>query len=288
MAVSNRSLVLLALVAAGLQWWHMMDVASTVAHYRRRSVAEQAAVTALRDSAYALGLRIRNAAVRDRIDSGVATYAPQAVPRTIVIGSEAPAAAALAESLFATLPVPADPIHPWRLAVVEFPAVPRWPTGLLGSFAILPSADRGDACTTVTIEFPGDSVLTGYARKSWHDSPFVGAAGPCWFLARFGSPGPEIRAWLDARYWDVAGSIPPNDQPLVYSGTDLGRGRGAGSCIRECGGKVLPGVSHAGGVRGSPAGIVRGVIPRHTLPARPAARGDRGQQPLHQLPPLQE
>ena len=221
MAVSNRGLVLMALVAVGLGSWNMMDVASSVVQGRRRSATEQVAVRALRDSVHALGLQVRTAAVRDRVDSAVASYGSESTPEVIVIGHEAPAAAAVAESLFATVPAPPNPAYRWRFVTVESPSTPRWPGGTLTSFAILPSARTADVCTTVAIVFPRDSTLTTYERKYWRDTPFDGAAGPCWFLARFGAPGPEVKAWLDARYWDVAAGVPPHDRPLVYSSRDL-------------------------------------------------------------------
>jgi hypothetical protein len=65
------------------------------------------------------------------------------------------------------------------------------------------------------LAFPGDTVLDEYDISGWRSAPWDGAVGACWYLAEFGEPGPEIRAWLDSRYWDVASSVPPRHRALV-------------------------------------------------------------------------
>lgn len=222
MAVSNRVLGIMAALAVGLACWSLFDEASAVIRYQRWSAAEQRSVVALRDSAYRLGLLVRTGAVRDRVDSALKSYPPGEAPHVIVIGDGAPAAAALAESLFATLPAPSDAEDAIRLAIVEVPSPVRWPTGMITSFALLPTTPADDGCTVVRIAVSKDSVLGRFEARYWREAPFEGAAGPCWFLARFGAPGPHLRHWLDARYWDVAGSIPPNTRRLVYDENNLG------------------------------------------------------------------
>ncbi|MEZ4412957.1 MAG: hypothetical protein R2910_08245 [Gemmatimonadales bacterium] len=221
MAVSNRLLGFLAGLAVVLACWSLFDEASAVMNARRWTAEEDTHRMALRDSAYRLGLQVRTALVRDRVDSALKSYPPDEAPPVIVIGNEAPTAAALAESLFATLPAPSGAEHAMRLAIVERKSPDRWPAGTITSFALLPSTPADDGCTVVRIAASKDSALSGFEARYWRDAPFEGAAGPCWFLTRFGAPGPEVRKWLDSRYWDVAGSIPPNDRRLVYGEEDL-------------------------------------------------------------------
>jgi len=221
MAVSNRALGLLAATAIGLALWSVVDLVTSVAQVRRRSAAEQSAVMALRDSAIRIGLQVRTAAVRDRVDSALRSYGSGKIPAVVVIGRDAPAAAALAESLFSTVPVPAGASRLPQMVIIEAPATLKWPIGTLKNFAILPASSSGGRCTSVTTVLPRDTALSKYEAEYWHENPFDGAAGPCWFLARFGDPGPQVRRWLDARFWDVAGSIPPYDRPLVTIDDDL-------------------------------------------------------------------
>ncbi|HMU60653.1 MAG TPA: hypothetical protein PKA66_02635 [Gemmatimonadales bacterium] len=221
MAVSNRHLGILAGLAVVLACWSLFDVESTGIVARRWTAEEDNHRMALRDSAYRLGLQVRTALVRDQVDSALKSYLPGQTPPVIVIGDEAPTAAALAESLFATLPAPSEAEHAMRLVIVEKKSPNRWPAGTITSFALLPSTPADGGCTVVRIAASKDSALSGFEARYWRDAPFEGAAGPCWFLARFGEPGPQVRKWLDSRYWDVAGSIPPNDRRLVYGEDDL-------------------------------------------------------------------
>lgn len=221
MAVSNRSLAVLAIVAVGLASWWAIHPAGGTPQYRGRSAAELVAVGALEDSATRLGMQVRTAAIRDRVDSAVQGYPAGQAPAVIVLGDAAPAAATLAESLFATLPDNPGTERPVRLVIVEGLAPLEWPRGTMRNFAILPESMQASGCTIVTLVFPRDSSLDEYSAKYWRENPFAGAAGPCWFFARFGFPGPQIRRWLDARYWDVAGGIPPFNRILVGADADL-------------------------------------------------------------------
>ncbi len=221
MAVSKRALGIMAAVAVVLGCWSLFGEARAVMRDRRWSADEQRTVTALRDSAYRLGLQVRTAAVRARVDSALMSYPPGQAPGVVVIGDEAPVAALLAESLYATLPLPSGAEFTTRLVIVEMASPDRWPAGMLTSFTLLPTTDAADGCTIVRIAVASDSVLGRFESRYWRDTPFEGSAGPCWFLARFGAPGPRVREWLDARYWDVAGSIPPASRPLVESNEDL-------------------------------------------------------------------
>lgn len=221
MAVSNRVLGILAAVAVALACWSLFDVASSAMIARRWTAEEQGRLATLQDSAYRLGLQVRTGAMRDRVDSALRSYPPGQVPRVVVIGDDAPAAAVLAESLFATLPIPSGAALPIRFAIVEVTRPAQWPTGTITSFALLSAAAPDAGCTVVRVVQPTDSMLHPYEAKYWRNTPFDGAAGPCWFLGQFGAPGPHIRAWLDARYWDVAGGIPPANQSLVYGELDL-------------------------------------------------------------------
>lgn len=221
MAVSNRALGFLAALAVGLACWSLLDVVSTATRVRRWTAEEETHRMALQDSAYRLGLQVRTSLVRAQVDSALNRDPHGEAPRVIVIGDEAPVAAALAESLFATLPEPSGSGPAMRLVIVERSSPTRWPAGTITSFAMLPTPLGSEGCTVVQIAGSRDSLLGKFEANYWRDAPFEGAAGPCWFLARFGAPGPEVRRWLDARYWDVAGGIPPIDRRLVYGEGDL-------------------------------------------------------------------
>ena len=221
MAVSNRRSCCWPLVAVGLAWWDMMDVASSVVQDRRRSATEQVAVRALRDSVRTLGLQVRTAAVRDRVDSAVASYGSESTPEVVVIGREAPAAAAVAESLFATVPVPTNPAYRWRFVTVESPSTPRWPGGTLTSFAILPSADRGclhNGRHRVSKGQRSDQyerkVLARHAVRRGGWTMLVSRAVSMHRARRSG------RGWMHGTGMS-RGAFLPTTEPLVYSGRDL-------------------------------------------------------------------
>jgi hypothetical protein len=221
MAVSNRSLALLALTTVGLASWWALRPAGGAATFRRRSHAEIVAASALQDSATRLGTLVRTAAMRNLVDSALQSYPAGQVPAIVVVGDVAPAAAMLTESLFTRLPPNPGTAHPMRLVVVESPTPSKWPLGAVLGFSILPDSAQAGACTVVTLVFPRDSTLDENSAKYWRRWPFFGAAGPCWFLARFGFPGSEVRTWLDERYWDAAGSIPPVDRTVAVLNEDL-------------------------------------------------------------------
>jgi hypothetical protein len=81
----------------------------------------------------------------------------------------------------------------------------REPTPNVGEVYGLPEATGGEACVSlVNVRNPSAAAL---ARLS---------LGPCTFFARFGKPGPGIRAWLDRVGFSVARF---GDQPPVATQT---------------------------------------------------------------------
>ncbi len=215
MAVSNRVLGTLAAMAVVLSAWSVFGGNVGSRRARRLLAADRTAQRELRDSIRHLGWQVRTGALRDRVDSAFATYPVGAAPAVLILGEGASAAVEVAESLFSTLTEPALQGAPVRLAVIQWPNDSSLPTGTLSSFALFSRRDAEEVCTTVHIVSPGDSALNRYEQFTWRQAPWLGAVGPCWFQSRFGAPGPKVRAWLDARLWDVAASVPPNYQPLI-------------------------------------------------------------------------
>ena len=171
---------------------------------------EWTAVRALQDSVSRLGLRVQATEARRRVDSAIQGYSPGQAPRVIVLGGgNAAILAPMTDSLVGALPFPAAPAIRPRLALVEAPA--GWAPGRVHvhSFTILPGATPDPGCTAVRVVYP-DSIEKKGELWLWQRLPWDGAVGPCWYLANFGEPGPAIREWLDARYWDVAGVVPPH------------------------------------------------------------------------------
>lgn len=214
MEVSNRVLGVLAGAIACLALWSLLGRTPAVQWFRTLPREERAAQAALRDSAQRLGRQVGIAALRSRVDSALGRYPIGGAPAVVKLGVMG-GADRVAESLFTSIPRRADARVPTRLALVAWSArdsLPRWtPT----SFALLPDTTRGGNCTTFHLAFPGDTVLDEYDISAWRSAPWDGAVGACWYLAEFGEPGPEVRAWLDSRYWDVARSVPPLKGPLI-------------------------------------------------------------------------
>ncbi len=208
MAVSNRFLAILAAVAICLGAWSVGSGLLAIPRLRRISTSEEKARSALADSATRLGLQVRNRATLNRVDSARAMYRGGQVPEVLVAGV-APAAASLAESLFLSIPKPANPAVPMRLVLLDKPLGSPWPRGMLGEFAVISETPGDGSCTTVRLVSATDTVLERSELEWWRWVPWNGSIGPCWFLTRFGPPGAQVRSWLDSRYWDVAGAIPP-------------------------------------------------------------------------------
>lgn len=207
MEVSNRVLAGLAAIAVvgGIAWF--LDLSPSMRQVQVRLLERQERPTevALRDSASRLGRLVRTEELWRQADSALSSTPAEVV----VIGSGAAAAAAGAESLLTLLPTVPLPMVPRRVAIVERPAGWRRPLGLPAAFARLPAEGSAEPCTTVRVVVPGDSVVLDWEVNEFRETPWDGALGPCWYLARFGPPGPQVRRWLDARYWNVAAGIPP-------------------------------------------------------------------------------
>jgi len=210
MEVSGRALGLLATVAIGASVVLMArETAVDRVRYQRRSPA-WTAVGALEDSVARLGLRVQAREARQRVDSVMRAYPGGTPPRLIVIGGgDAASVAPMADSMLGSMSLPAAPGIPLRAALIEVSAT--WPTRpiRIRSFTMLPESSSAPACTSVRLMSPG-SLDRKEEALLWQRMPWDGAVGPCWYLAMFGEPGPAIRRWLDARYWDVAGVIPPH------------------------------------------------------------------------------
>ena len=214
MEVSKRTLGVLVVVALGAVFARsaLPRGPASLPVPRGRS-PEWAAVAALRDSVTRLARLVLTDATRDRVDSALRSYPADQVPRVVVIGDgKAAVVAAHAPALLDSLGFPARPMVPVRMALLEAPERLQRAHGGLSNFTMLPTSAGPSGCTSVRVVSPGEEddadQRWGAQRRSW-----VGSLGPCWYLARFGPPGPAVRAWLDARYWDVARDVPPHREP---------------------------------------------------------------------------
>lgn len=212
MEVSRRALGLLATMAivltAGLV---VRDTASGNPPRRARS-PERIAAIALADSVSRLGRLVRAREVRSLVEASLEGQPPIGHASMVVIGGGlADTLAPLADSLLATLDLPAAAYVPLGFVLVEAP--PWWPAhrAYVHTFTLLPGSMQHSRCTAVRVVWT-DRIEPEAERLEWQRLPWQGAVGPCWYLAHFGMPGPAIRTWLDARYWDVAGVIPPHPQ----------------------------------------------------------------------------
>jgi hypothetical protein len=227
MALSNRTLGVLALLAAGSA---IAAFAPPIGPARQRAIlerrvyqgmsAERASVRALTDSLNRLKLRVGASHLQDEIDAALGSYPAGHVPAVIVLGGGLAAGKrASAERLLDSLSLRSDAGMPVRVVLVDAQSrgLTRW-----FSFTLLPQHDRSAGCTVVHAVFPEDTAEAGRSM-GWLSMPWGGTEGPCWFLARFGLPGPEVRAWLDSRYWDMAGAVPPTPWPLLREDEVKGR-----------------------------------------------------------------
>lgn len=217
MQVSKRTLSGLAIAAAvvGLAWFLRGTRSGQEVQAWRVDRQARAAETALVDSARRLGRVVRTEQVWLMADSALRTTDAAVV----VVGSGASSAIQATESLLRLVPEAPEPRVPTRFVLFERAAITDPLTGLPWAFAKLPAPDLAGPCVAVRVVFPRDSIVSRWDRDHFRQSPWEGAIGPCWYLARFGPPGPQIRRWLDARYWDVAAAIPPLGlQPFVEEG----------------------------------------------------------------------
>jgi hypothetical protein len=216
MEVSKRALVALAAVAiTASAWLAVRESTDNRPRFRPRS-PERIAARALADSVSRLGLLVQAEEVRGRVDSAILGIAPGRPPRVIVVGSGSAALLArMTDSLLGGLGADQGATIPMRLALVQAPS--DWVPGrsYVSTFAMLPAAVPGSGCTAVRVVYR-DVIEERGELLSWLHLPWEGAVGPCWYLANFGAPGPAIRAWLDSRYWDVAGAIPPHPRRLSF------------------------------------------------------------------------
>lgn len=207
MQVSARALRGLAVAAAvaGLASFLRGTRSARDIYAWRVDRQERASEIALRDSVRRLGRLVHTEQVWSKADSALrSTDAP-----VVVIGSKASAAVQAAESLLRLLPEAPEKVVPTRLVLIERSAIAEPLTGMPRAFARLPVPDSMGSCVAVRVVFPRDSTVSRWELERFRERPWEGALGPCWYLARFGQPGPQIRRWLDARYWDVAATIPP-------------------------------------------------------------------------------
>jgi len=208
MEVSNRTLGWLVVIAVCLGLVAMVGTQTIHLRHREDQTAEQLARSSLRDSVFRLGLQVRTEATMARAESALAGVPPGRRPMVVTQGNRG-VAISLAESLFASIPQPDSLAVSTRVVLLDHPSESRLPSGTLTSFAVVPAPGSDGACTIVHMVFRSDTTLDHWGAERWAWTPWEGAVGPCWFLARFGPPGQHVRAWLDARYWDVAATIPP-------------------------------------------------------------------------------
>jgi hypothetical protein len=220
MAVSNRALGVLAVLAAGSAFAAFAPPIGPAARRPFPPVsAERAAVRALADSLSRLRRRIGALQLQKEVDSALGSYPAGRVPEVVVLGGGLAAAKrASAERLLDSLSLRSDSGMPVRVVLVEARSGRRtsW-----DSFTLLPQHDLREGCTVVRVVFPWDTIADGATGSNY--MPWAGTEGPCWFLARFGPPGPAVRAWLDSRYWDVAGAVPPTRWSLLRQEEIKGR-----------------------------------------------------------------
>lgn len=207
MQVSKRALRALAIAAAvvGVAWFLRATHSGREVQEWRVDRRERAGEAALTDSARRLGRLVHTAAVWSQADSALHTTDAAVV----VIGARASAPVQAAESLLRLLPGAPERLAPSRFVIIERSAIAGPLTGMPWAFARLPTPGTAEPCVAVRVVFPRDSTISRWELEAFRQSPWEGAIGPCWYLARFGPPGPQIRRWLDARYWDVAAAIPP-------------------------------------------------------------------------------
>ncbi len=223
MALSNRTLGVLALLAAGSVIATCAPPTAVLAARRRflQASAERVQVRALTDSLNRLKLRMGALQLREEVDSALGSYSPGHAPDVVVLGGRLAAEkGASAERLLDSLSLRSDSGMAIRIVLVDAQShgLTRW-----FSLTLLPEHDADAGCTIVRVVFPGDTTTEADRALGWLSMPWGGREGPCWFLARFGLPGPEVRAWLDSRYWDVAGAVPPTPWPLLREDEVKGR-----------------------------------------------------------------
>jgi hypothetical protein len=215
MALSNRTLGALALLAAGSAF-AAFGPPITVVGARRlflKPSAERMEVRALTDSLNRLKLRVGASQLREEVDSVLDSYPAGHIPDVVVLGGGLAAEKrASAERLLDSLSLRSEASMPVRIVLVEAQSrrLTRW-----DSFTLLPQHDLKSGCTVVHVVFPWDTTTETGQAMGRLSMEWDGTDGPCWFLARFGPPGPEVREWLDSRYWDVAGAIPPTPLPIL-------------------------------------------------------------------------
>lgn len=210
--VSNRALGLLTVSAIAATTWLVVRGSVDDRSRSRPGSPERVAARALADSVSRLGLLVQTNELRLRVDSAVGESDPGRVPRVIVLGDgNAAMLAPMTDSLLGALHVAEVAAVPMRLALVE--SSPEWSGWRMhaSTFAILPGEATANGCTAVRV-VTSDAIEARGELWSWLRLPWEGAVGPCWYLASFGTPGPGIRAWLDSRYWDVAGAVPPHSR----------------------------------------------------------------------------
>ncbi|HEX5005078.1 MAG TPA: hypothetical protein VFV65_07165 [Gemmatimonadales bacterium] len=221
--MSKRGLGRLAVLTALLVLaWMAPDVSrDRELQGRPAADADREAITALSDSASRLGLRVRTSQARRRVDSALTSARGNTDPAVLVLGGGAAALAPRVDSHFARLGFPGHPRVPVHLALVAEDSTGPRPAGMLRAFTLLPGASPADGCTAVLVVPRGGTVPDNFVG-GWTRLPLGGALGPCWFLAAFGLPGPGVRRWLDSRYWDVAGTVPPTAAPSGLSDANPG------------------------------------------------------------------
>lgn len=212
MEVSNRGLAILTLATvAAVILAFASGRPGPGARLLRESGYASRARAALRDSVVQLGARLRASAARTLVESALGPAPGPPPTGVLVVGDSVnERIVRLADSLLARLEIPADAAIPLRLAVVSRRDLPVPDQKSFSRFALLPAPGSTSGCTAVRLDVaafnepPAD--LPDAPGRFW--PVWGGAVGPCWYLAAFGHPGAAIRAWLDARYWDVAAELP--------------------------------------------------------------------------------
>jgi len=224
MALNNRALGVLALLAAGSAFaafgLDYLDMLVGRRHWLQVT-AERVEIRTLTDSVNRLKLRMAASHLQEELDSALGSYPAGHVPDVVVLGDGLAAGKrSSAERLLDSLSLRSDAGMPVRVVLVD--AQSRGLTRWL-SVALLPQHDRSAGCTIVRVVFPEDTTTDADRAMGWLSMPWDGTEGPCWFLAKFGLPGPKVREWLDSRYWDVAGAVPPTLWPLLREDEIKGR-----------------------------------------------------------------
>jgi hypothetical protein len=220
MEVSKRTLGILAALAIGLSSLLVaLRMKPALKPWIEPASAERSALRALSDSVSRLTSLVETARVRQVAESVLRRYPAGRAPRVISVGAGAVALASQADSLLAGLYLDAGAPVAVHVVLVDSRTLDPEPSGWVRTFTLLPPSPGGVDCAVVRVVSPYDAEHPEPWDWQWA-LPWGGVAGPCWFLATFGPPGPSVREWLDARYWDVAGATPAQSDSFAPRAED--------------------------------------------------------------------